>query len=145
MYDRIFKKKPNTVSMEWGRDFLRIFHPSNGRCTTEICAWCVHGLMIQKMKKLMFLWMPIYGSKKRWSTLWNNLYQIVSQHWQPFYSWKMAPLHVCVGRWKTSMNGTKNINTTFQTKQKKWDWPTSWFLFFSFLPSFIISIARWVV
>jgi hypothetical protein len=27
MYDRIFKKKPNTMSMEWGRDFLRIFHP----------------------------------------------------------------------------------------------------------------------
>jgi hypothetical protein len=27
MYDRIFKKKPNTMSMEWGRDFLRIFLP----------------------------------------------------------------------------------------------------------------------
>ncbi len=27
MYDRIFKKKANTMSMEWGRDFLTIFHP----------------------------------------------------------------------------------------------------------------------
>ncbi len=60
--------------------------------------------------------MPIYVSKKRWSTLLNNLYSTVSQHWQPFYSWKMAPPHVCDGTWKTSMNGTKNINTTSQTK-----------------------------
>jgi len=27
MYDRIFKKKPNTMSMEWVRNFLKIFHP----------------------------------------------------------------------------------------------------------------------
>ncbi len=141
-----FKKKSRTQCLWNGVEIsLGFFTPSNGRCTTEICAWCIHGLMIQKMRKLMFFWMPIYRSKKRWSTLWNSLYQTVSQHWQPFYSWKMAPLHVCVGRWKTSMNGTKNINTTFQTKQKRWDWPTSWFLFFSFLPSFIISIARWVI
>jgi hypothetical protein len=29
----------------------------------------------------------------------NNLYQTESQHWQPFYSWKMAPPHTCM-RWK---------------------------------------------
>jgi hypothetical protein len=34
-------------------------------------------------------------------------------------SWKMVPPHVCVGRWKISMNGTMNINTTFQTKEKR--------------------------
>jgi hypothetical protein len=60
--------------------------------------------------------MPIYESKKRWSILLNNLYQTVNQYWQPFYSWKMAPLHVCVGRWKAFTNGTKSINTTSQTK-----------------------------
>jgi len=69
----------------------------------------------------------------------------MNQHWQPFYSWKMAPPHVCVGRWKISMNGTKNINTTFQIKQKRWDWPIGWFFLFSFLPGFTISIAKWVV
>jgi hypothetical protein len=64
MYDRIFKKKPNIVSMEWGRDFLRIFTPSNGRCTTEIYAWCIHGLMIQKMKNLIFFECQSTGAKR---------------------------------------------------------------------------------
>jgi hypothetical protein len=27
MYGRIFKKKSNIVSVEWSRNFLRIFHP----------------------------------------------------------------------------------------------------------------------
>ncbi len=141
-----FSRKNQTQCLWNGVEIsLGFFTPSNGKCITKICAWCVHGLMIQKMKKLMIFWMSIYRNRKRWSMLLNSLYQTQSQHWLPFYSWKMAPPHVCVGRWKTSMNGTKNINTTSQTKQKRWNWPTGWFLLFSFLLGFIISITRSVV
>ncbi len=145
MYNRIFKKKPNIVSMEWGRDFFRIFHPLQWKVhNRNLCMVRSWFNDIEDEKVNVFLNANLWEQKEV-VHMWNNLYQTVSQHWQPFYSWKMAPLHVCVGRWKTSMNGRKNINTTFQTNQKRWDWPTSWFLFFYFLPSFIISISRWVI
>jgi hypothetical protein len=43
MYDRIFKKKPNTMSIEWDKDFLRIFHPLqwkvHNRNLCMVCSW----------------------------------------------------------------------------------------------------------
>jgi hypothetical protein len=41
MYDMILKKKPNTVSMEWGRNFFRIFHPLQ---------WKVHNQNLCKVR-----------------------------------------------------------------------------------------------
>jgi hypothetical protein len=88
--------------------------------------------------------MPIYVSRKSWSML-NNLYLTMNQHWQPFYSWKMAPPHVCVGRWKTSMNGIIKHKHYILNKVEKVRLTNRWFLLFSFLLGFTISIARWVV
>jgi hypothetical protein len=43
MYDMIFEKKPNTMFVEWGRDFLRIFHPLKWKVHNQnlrmVCSW----------------------------------------------------------------------------------------------------------
>jgi len=43
MYDEIFKKKSNIVFVEWGRDFLRIFHPLQWKVHNQnlcmVCWW----------------------------------------------------------------------------------------------------------
>jgi len=143
--DRIFKKKLNTMFVEWGKHFFWIFHPSNGRSTTEICACCVHGLMIQKMKKLMFFWMSIYGSRKRWShlvkqfildhewTLASFLFMengtTTCMHWkvEHIYEWYKEHKH-CISNQGEKVRLTNKLAS-----------------FVFFLPGFVISIARWVV
>jgi hypothetical protein len=43
MYDRIFKKKLNTMSVEWGKYFLWIFHPLQWKVHDQnlcmVCSW----------------------------------------------------------------------------------------------------------
>jgi hypothetical protein len=58
-----FSRKSQTQCLWNGVEIsLGLFTPSNGRCTTKICTWCVHGFMIQKMKKLMLFWTPNNGT-----------------------------------------------------------------------------------